>query len=300
MHHWASRCTVVVPCRGNAEIIWRDFVAHQALGHEFLLHALFAVSAFHLAATQVEDSQLHQDVALEHNSQSISLAQPALKDINSTNCHALFAFSCLTAIISFATPHLTSTKSRDPLKEVIGGFHLWRGITAVLEPCFDVVAQGPMGSLIYIPELKHPELIDEDVRESLRLLEDRNAALDEDDEAKISYSRAISQLYVLFASCSIAEEDGGINTETAVFGWPITVPKEYIDALWKAGPMALVILAHYAVMLHRLSHVWWAANWGPELVDAVVKLLDDSWEPCLRWPLREVHRSTSDDSQAMV
>lgn len=289
MHHWASRTSSVVPCQPRTEAVWRDFVAEQALEHDFLLHALFSVCAFHLAAIEHEDAQLNKDVAMEHHSLSISLAQPALRNITTDNCHALFAFSCFTAIVSFATPALTSPNTRDPLKEVIDGFLLWRGISAVVESCFEAVARGPMGTLFYIPDHKHPEYITDDMKASLKLLEERNASLDIGEAAKLSYSGAISQLYVLFASCTGNHEE--FNAETAVFGWPILVPKDYIDTLSKSEPMALAILAHYAVMLHNISHVWWAANWGPGLVDAVDKLLDDSWEACLQWPRDKVHNS---------
>jgi Fungal specific transcription factor domain len=295
MHHWASRTRSVIPCQPRSENVWRDFVTNQALEYDFLLHALFAVSAFHLAATEAEDRQIHKDLGMEHHSLSISLAQPALKDINTNNCHALFAFSCFTAIVSFATPHLTTPKALDPLKEVIDGFLLWRGISAVVESCFEAIAQGPMGTLFYLPDHKRPDHLAEDMKQSLQVLEERKDALDADDTAKQGYAGAIGQLYILFASCTGSHEE--FNSETAVFGWPILVPREFIDTLWKSEPMALAILAHYAVMLHRISHAWWAASWGLALVEAVDDQLDESWEPCLRWPRQQVHSKSETDEQ---
>lgn len=71
----------------------------------------------------------------------------------------------------------------------------------------------------------------------------------------------------------------------------------FLTLLEQQRPVALVILAHYAVCLHALRQYWWAGSLGRDVVAAVVDELvtgEDSWQgdmpwsQLMAWPMREV------------
>lgn len=49
--------------------------------------------------------------------------------------------------------------------------------------------------------------------------------------------------------------------------------------------MALVILAHWAVLLHSVSAQWWAGERGRLLVEAIFQELDDEWSAAVQWSM---------------
>jgi len=48
--------------------------------------------------------------------------------------------------------------------------------------------------------------------------------------------------------------------------------------------MAIVILAHHAVILHSLDHRWGAQSRGSQLVSDLVPLVGEEWSRFMVWP----------------
>ena len=75
----------------------------------------------------------------------------------------------------------------------------------------------------------------------------------------------------------------------AVMPFPIQCPLECIERLKEQDPLALAILAHYAVIIHwlREKHLW-MRGWGKDIVDVVKDTLSGEWLDCIEWPLGQV------------
>jgi hypothetical protein len=54
--------------------------------------------------------------------------------------------------------------------------------------------------------------------------------------------------------------------------------------LSRRKPEALIILAHYAVLLHRRRRVWLVGNVGWILIQEISKFLGTFWKTWLDWP----------------
>lgn len=70
--------------------------------------------------------------------------------------------------------------------------------------------------------------------------------------------------------------------------WASCVPRAFSAALGVHRPLALVLVAHWAVSLHYLRSQWWADDWGMRLVATVARILGDEWRKYMLWPLQEV------------
>ncbi len=68
--------------------------------------------------------------------------------------------------------------------------------------------------------------------------------------------------------------------------WLVRVSGEYISLLARRQPEALVVLAYYAVVLHRAREHWIVRDVGEALIRAVGSYLGRYWADWLDWPCR--------------
>ena len=85
--------------------------------------------------------------------------------------------------------------------------------------------------------------------------------------------------------------------------YPGMVDVLYIDALRRKEPIALIILAHYAVCLSLIKNMWWVQSWGESLIRSVIREIHQLkssphgtvtvagagfWTRFLTWPMKEI------------
>lgn len=75
---------------------------------------------------------------------------------------------------------------------------------------------------------------------------------------------------------------------SAIFAWPILVEVEFTDLLEQRRPEALVMLAHFAVLLHWYKEVWLFGEGGRRVVECVSGYLGGAWGDWLEWAKVEV------------
>ena len=86
----------------------------------------------------------------------------------------------------------------------------------------------------------------------------------------------------------------------AVIAWPVMIPEEYIHALHMRRPEALVILAHYAVLLHKYRQLWIFGDGGRFLIESICDFFGADWEGWLEWPMEALRDSSSFDTMSDV
>jgi hypothetical protein len=78
-----------------------------------------------------------------------------------------------------------------------------------------------------------------------------------------------------------------------VLSWPMMVESSYIKLLSEQRPMALAILAHYAVALDVVKERWWSTGWGEQLLSDISLSLTGEWQTLISWPLQAVKERNS-------
>ncbi|PSN72726.1 hypothetical protein BS50DRAFT_582365 [Corynespora cassiicola Philippines] len=80
--------------------------------------------------------------------------------------------------------------------------------------------------------------------------------------------------------------DGFLKDRGAVFVWPTLISSEFIDLVVQKNREALVIVAHYAILIGRVRNVWWVEGIGPHLLVAVAMALGrENWH-LIEWPVQ--------------
>ncbi|EDN09335.1 predicted protein [Histoplasma mississippiense (nom. inval.)] len=222
-----------------------------------------------------------------HQHLALAAFRPVLNDITPSNCNAVFAFSSLIAALAFAFSRFVGRPGGgEPVAELLQDFLLFRGVESVLSTSWELIQKGELGPMIRRPAINVSQPISKDVINALDYLHDCNGdhVTQLSAEEKDANNHAIRELRISFERPASSWEN--------VFRWPILLPEAYLAHLKARKPMALVILAHYCVVLSRLDSCWWSQGWATHLFEAIYRSLGTSWRPLLRWPMQMVGHLT--------
>ena len=283
LHYWMVTTSSMFSDRQQFESLWRDTITKEATSHAFLMHGILAIAALDLAHSDRIQRLHYTDLAIHHQNSAITLFRPMLTGITQENSAAIFAFAGVSAYIGFAMAQVSPTLLSDPITDLLEIFKLMRGSNAVRQEASAWIEKGSLGPLMRWQRDQKLAPPPPDVTEALRVLEERNQLSIESDIEREVYSLAIENLRSAF-------EHVGTQTGArfAAFTWPVIVNNLYSTALDRRKPMALAILAHYGVLLHRIREKWWAGSWGRRVVEAVSGMLEPEWQSSIRWPKEEV------------
>jgi len=96
MHHYTSHAYATFTCDPALQLVWRDAVVQTALGCDFLVRSLLAVSAVHLAKVRPEKKDVYLSTAFEYHAAASHAAAALMSDLQDGDTMNLFLFSSLT------------------------------------------------------------------------------------------------------------------------------------------------------------------------------------------------------------
>jgi hypothetical protein len=75
-----------------------------------------------------------------------------------------------------------------------------------------------------------------------------------------------------------------------IFVWQWDAAKDFIPLLRGSEPRqeAVVIYAHFVIMLKKLENQWWLEGWARHLMERVWESLDEEHRQWIRWPIEEL------------
>ena len=148
-----------------------------------------------------------------------------------------------------------------------------------------VLRTGPFGSLLHRQTFR-PDTVEnpDDVHLArvYQLLEPSSHYPEEDLAVLEVCKAALDELRRLFAC---PHEPMRTRVMIAIHVWPGTVSQRFIEIMQERRPEALVILAHYCVLLKKVDSCWWLAGVGNRMLAAIYQALEQAWRPWIEWPL---------------
>jgi hypothetical protein len=287
-----------------------DFV-QLALGYDYLLHSILALSALHIAHERESDlnaqpqvseeltekyllaAYLHHDIALKSYRQSLS-------DVNPQSCHPIFGCACLLFMIALARPREIGYKASQLAPSTLTGLGfdallsewiiLVHGIPSILshKESLSSLRQGPMAILLKSRDNFSTAGGDHETMDAMVVtyLSSLSEAFREHSDLKV-FKLCQSSIEKLHDALS-----GHSRSRDAVlaFTWPLLVDPDYFGLLGQKNSEALLVFACYCVLLHSISSRWWIKDWPRTILKYVKALLEDRWMPWLEWPLETVFR----------
>lgn len=280
--NWCTTTYQSVTQNCNSEHFWRIDVPREALGYPALLDSILALSALQLAYHRVQDDVPHLEYLNAAQTHWIkahtSLGHEVSSAPDMTSCTALFAQCNAEIIFSFAFFHLIgSSSSSSALDDLYHAFLQVQGPTSVLIDLVENAPGRPMLSLV--TQQGDAARMPNTFAVAIIGLKRLNAGLGSQQQRRV-YSEAIDQLDSCLGYVARSSDPG-----VAGLWWILKIPSEYLDLLKDREPMALIILAHYCVVLYSLRKRWWMGDWGVRVLYEICNLLGRDRLATISWAI---------------
>lgn len=318
LHHFTLHASQEIGQPVYDRIGWQDDVVNLAFDHHFLLRGILAVSALHLATARRDDypadlllqSAVHMDAALGE----FRVLLQNIPDSEQTY-NAIFLLACLLAIHGFGS--LKTQPSSDPIDAFIHCAGLIQGVKLVQIPHnWANLKRDDISALVSISRRQRQVFIYE--KPEICLLRERISAMSLPSPPISPRTAAIGPV-TENGSPALAESTAGLNIDTEadrivylhtidelnetfseiescgphkpfaiglMCAWPASLSNSFMTLLSRRRPLALVILAHFAVLLRNHETSWYLSGWDRKLLDAIEKAIPPGFEVFLAWPKR--------------
>lgn len=276
---------------GNNE--FAQFTA-LALQKTYLLHSLLAVSALQLYLAQPSRRELLVRAAYLQST-ALEQAKPHLtSSLHKDETIAILFFSSWTAIYSLAEGAITLTDGSEADSNLIGkllhSFQLMRGTALLLRPHWQFLASSWAGPVFRssVDAGSGDGTTSADLSGTwpeYRALRALTFGM-ENSEQRTACLQAIDELA---RSLDALSRSGEPRVRTRmILTWGVSIEPTFEAMLLESKPVALVILASYAVLLHRGREEWWIVNWPELLLEHIDSQLGPEWSELLAWPRSEL------------
>ncbi|KAK0471160.1 hypothetical protein IW261DRAFT_1513428 [Armillaria novae-zelandiae] len=276
IHHYATITSFSLSVDPSLASVWKTVVPKHAFAPEnrFLLYAILAISALHAYRADptadryaVAASTYHWQAKTElHKAQTGGKADTGL----------VFITLSLLAMYQFATSSLVFLSA-----------NYWnitvQGITCEVAKVWPQLREGVLRPVL---DITAPTTISTPLEESFSsslsaLLNTAHSSPDSDELHDVSvYAAYKESIHILQISWKALFQ----NWSASCLWWA-TAPDRFFRLLAEGKPRALIILAHYCVMMKQVPRngPWWAEKqWGIEAV-RILSRLDARWTPSLEW-----------------
>jgi hypothetical protein len=284
LHHFCTVTYLTMTPEHAQQQMWQSTAVKIGLSFPFLMHQILAIAALHLGHCDPKRQAYCSIKATELQSLAMEEFAALQNQVDASNCRAIFLFASLLAIHVLADP----TRSRDVsfgdfLDHLLGCINLVQGVRQlVLQGWEPHLKDSEIGALFHIQHPKQPYDIPDECRKLSNLMENVNLG----DATVETYRRTLDRLHFNFALSGVPSQRN--STIRWLLTWPMQLTRDYIELLQERRPEALIILAHYGVLLQYYRECWAVGDTGVFLIRAISAHTGRHWEPWLAWPNRMI------------
>ncbi|KAE8440857.1 hypothetical protein EG329_006374 [Mollisiaceae sp. DMI_Dod_QoI] len=264
----------------------------MAFSHHFLLHGMLAFSALHLARLQPDrKASLYADASAHHDA-GLRLFRTAMMELSPQNCDACFAYSSILVVYTWASSDQTgdlffpdtSTAGRNIS---VGWASLLRGVQTLLVTAAEWIGTGSMGIMLYpfTMELELAMIANLEVTAKLTSLNQLwNSSPGKFSPANVeALNETVALLLEAHGLLTSSSVEVQVDTLSIALGWPIRVPEAFLAMVIELKPEALVVLAHYSLLLNHVDHVWFMYGMSGHLLRSIHSRLGREWQSWISW-----------------
>jgi hypothetical protein len=289
LHHWSTATGETTSRAPPLQRFWKTQATCVALQHGFLLSTLLAFAARHLARLRPQRRGHYDALAarLQGASLRVMSAGRLLLEMSKDTSEPLFLFSGLAwmnSMASLSSPDEKGVGEGQVLGECRDVIVSLRGVAAVVARAWSWLALGGLGPVL-LPKLTWDYTRAPPTDDPLRDVEALILTVD-DAEKRGLYTKIVKDLQVVFVRMHYLSKDSCFHPD--LFQWPARLPARYVELLTDGEPEALVIFAHYAVLLSRESSVWWLQGKAESIISSVYSHLSPENRRWVEWPIQQV------------
>lgn len=285
LHHFTTETCYTLSDRPESHELWRVNALQVAFQHDFLMRGILAISALHLRYLRPVKQNHYSQIAIKQQDAALGSFRAIMSNMDESNCDAFFALSSLIVVYGFGSPMSSDSLGMFSYngQDSDEWLPLIRGVNSILQTVWPWIKNGRLSGLLHDhqqepPQKELPNVLDEQLSQLEKLCE--NSA--DGQEAIEAYRSALATLRMSFVRMNNRPP---YECEVSIaFLWPVMVPQEYASMLNMRRPEALIILAHYCIILHHLNDYWWVRGWAMHIIENIQQELDEDWRYWIQWP----------------
>lgn len=265
-------------------------IMSTALSAPYLMHQVLALSALHLSHMRTINAISYRNEAVNLQTQALSLFNDYKAPITAESQLPMFMFASLLGLHALGEATAASEIHADGfLDNFVTYLNLHRGVHAVMGNSWESLRSSEISPILtramHSVNAAPPQWQErgQQVADHLnRLLE----GADMSTETIIACQSVVDHLRLSFQSePSPGEAPFEKRSSTQlVWAWPVLLPAIFPKLLMRRQPEALIILCHYAILLHRRRHIWLVGRAGQMLITAITNSLGTYWRSWLDLP----------------
>ncbi|KAF1997816.1 hypothetical protein P154DRAFT_272340 [Amniculicola lignicola CBS 123094] len=279
LHHWVTKTSKSLPTTmsisGHSE---EDHFIDLGFDHPFLLHCMLAVAAVHKAlldpTTNGRALLLRADA---HVNKALTTYRTLLVHPTAETAVPMFLLSSTLVTYNLAAAQIEEPE--DPISAVCHCFKLIQGVKVVIGPHWEQIKASKPFRMAAAPALDLDTPIRPEDGEFSEILQLQELTLDMASEDRNACTKAILDLHTYFMKTKKCAEEAG---HAVIFVWPALLEDRFQNLMSSKNPVAVIILAHFAILMVRARTKWWVHNWPERIVRAAQELLQDVPE-LLKW-----------------
>ena len=259
-----------------------------ALSAPYVMYQMLALSALHLSHTRTAQTIQYREEATFLQTKALSLFNDSWAEITTESCVPILLFSSLLSLHNLEEAVTASeTDVGGFLNRFVTYLNLHRGVRVVISQSWQLLSQS---NITFILDRAERDLHATSLQsqEQATFITDRLHGLlrnaDMGPESEQACREAVETLQLVYQSESSTDEKSAEKAPGSIWTWPILLSAAFTDLLMKRRPEALIILCHYAVLLHRRRHIWLVRNAGQMLISEITRFLGTYWSDWLDWP----------------
>ena len=291
-----ATCFTIADQDSRLRQTWQIVVPKLASSHPYLMHSLLSLAVLHQIILTGNTERAALDPATTHHNLALSKSKPALENLSEHNSSALFALSATIAVFALAASVSPAAPPlQDSIDQIAQVAILMRGSGTIVQTGYVWIENGPLVSLLRHGFLKDKRPLPDDLAILLDQLETEILSTEPLDDMKVAYQETIEALKACFRNTGFTvnqSDETPVEDRGIALSWLGMMHSDFIPMLSHRQPMALILLAYYAVPLHTLNEVWWCRGWGLALVRDIYESLDSTWRGKMDWPRRQINFAT--------
>lgn len=275
-HHFATRLAGDLVPDSRMSTFFTDLAVRESLGTPYLMDELLALSAAHKSTLNPDRRDFYLTEATRLQTRGLSRHNAVQTELSDDNCVAVFMYSAILGQHVLFDTFSLQGDFPSVISKLVQCLSLHRGIRTIAASSSERTLRELLGGdLSHLEPLGPVQPGDES-----SLLWDQLDGSQLSGAAKHDCQEAVKALQVMFSRQRL----GTVRGALAVQEWAVRVPTGYVELLNQRRPEALVILAYYAVLLHRERTYWSIGGTGSYLIRSITSHLGEYWAEWLEWP----------------
>jgi hypothetical protein len=267
-----------------------DMFLPVILATPYLMHEVLALSALHMSHTKSGEAKHYREAALALQNQALSLFSASMDESANRQPLPMLMFASFLGLHALAETVLhAELEADDFLDNFVTYLDLHRGVHTITNGSWSSLTQSnifPVSSRTQSSPAVAPSTSQEQIT---RIADQLKNLLDHADMNATSESAcrdAVAHLTFVYQHAYINESalEDQEQPLGIIWAWPILLSGTFTSLLMKRKPEALIILCHYAVLLHQRRHMWLIRDGGRMLIKAITRFLGTYWKQWLVWP----------------